>query len=528
MPKPTLELTSEIIRTSLEAIKSIREPLESGSPEAMATCRRIASSLRHTDNANMRSSANAILKASPDQFKKPLAKFLKTLNVLAAELPDACGTPKEGCTILIVEDDPDIKALLMTELAGTRREIITASTITGARALLEVNEVSLVLLDLLLPDGDGRELLLDLRNRGLTSRRPVVVLSSKSEPSVQAECYALGAINFFAKPVEGDVIGAAVAAYLQRASEERKEAREDSLTGLPNRAAFSETFEREKAHSRRNQTSLSVGVLDIDRFKSVNDTYGHQVGDDVLQHFAEMISGGLRESDLIARWGGEEFAILFPNTDVDGAQLALQNILNRMRTEEFTVADGSPLKITFSAGITSVNKKTTLDEAIAEADRYMYLAKTAGRNRIFTSENVAEPDKELALIYQEDENLAILLEGVLLHDGFESMIVNDKIKALDQVKKNPPSLILIDSAFKKSDDFKLITDCRALAKTDEIGIVAFTPEHDDRMIQSVLASGADECILTPFSVTEAVARIRRLVRRRGLELEEKLPSDSDG
>ena len=170
------------------------------------------------------------------------------------------------------------------------------------------------------------------------------------------------------------------------------------MTGLANRSALLEAYDRTMLISSRSGKPFSIGLLDIDHFKQVNDTYGHKTGDEVLKGLSNTVKNVLRKSDLMARWGGEEFVVLFPDTRVDGAKAALQKALDSIREELFLSEDKKEFHITFSAGISSVGNEQKVGEAIAKSDRFLYKAKASGRNRIISeSDEVKEEIRTILL-----------------------------------------------------------------------------------------------------------------------------------
>ena len=157
----------------------------------------------------------------------------------------------------------------------------------------------------------------------------------------------------------------------------------DQLTGAFNRRYIDERLESELAYAKRHRTNLSVALLDLDRFKSVNDTYGHQVGDAVLQHLSKLAQHELRTEDVFGRYGGEEFIIIARNVDVNGAFCIADRIRSVLALSPIEIGD-ELLHVTVSAGCASLD--CTLDRTLAElvglADRRLYAAKHAGRNRV--------------------------------------------------------------------------------------------------------------------------------------------------
>jgi diguanylate cyclase (GGDEF)-like protein len=156
----------------------------------------------------------------------------------------------------------------------------------------------------------------------------------------------------------------------------------DSLTGVYNRRGFTEVGRRMIESARRFERPLSAIMLDVDNFKSINDGYGHATGDVILQAVAERLAHGIREVDLLGRFGGDEFAILFPETDLFTAW----NVAERMRQNVSQVAiptEHGSLSVTISQGLARYSSRTPdLDSLIGEADRALYLAKQSGRNRV--------------------------------------------------------------------------------------------------------------------------------------------------
>lgn len=153
----------------------------------------------------------------------------------------------------------------------------------------------------------------------------------------------------------------------------------DPLTSLWNRRAFDDALERQQALLRRQEGCAAVALIDLDHFKSINDTYGHAAGDCVLQFFATQLNTWVRREDVCARVGGEEFGVLLPGATAEGAYLVMERALERIATTKFELEGGASLAISFSAGVATFDGATPGDEALARADRAMYAAKANGR-----------------------------------------------------------------------------------------------------------------------------------------------------
>jgi two-component system cell cycle response regulator len=156
----------------------------------------------------------------------------------------------------------------------------------------------------------------------------------------------------------------------------------DTLTGILNRRAFLDNVERERSRSTRHQYPLSVLLLDVDHFKRVNDTHGHAAGDAILQGVARVVTQVARRSDIVARWGGEEFVIALPQTGEAGARIAAERVRRAIAEADFLIPGGVVLHVTASIGASSALAPWTSDALIAAADGAMYAAKARGRNRV--------------------------------------------------------------------------------------------------------------------------------------------------
>lgn len=176
----------------------------------------------------------------------------------------------------------------------------------------------------------------------------------------------------------------------QKALQERLEyqAQVDYLTGLPNRRHFLELAELELARTLRSGIPFAVLMLDIDHFKKINDTYGHKIGDMVLQKLGEVCKDTLRDIDVVGRWGGEEFAVLLPGSDGDQAMEVAERLRQAIAETKMSLERGLPLQITVSIGVVPLKRKdANIDTLLNEADQALYAAKRAGRNRVIAADH---------------------------------------------------------------------------------------------------------------------------------------------
>jgi diguanylate cyclase (GGDEF)-like protein len=404
--------------------------------------------------------------------------------------------------------------LLETILGGSDREIVGAGSAAEALAAVEERQFSLIILDLALPDADGRSLLMRLRERSATAGVPVIVLSSMGGPQPKTECFALGADAYFEKPLAPEVLKAAVSARLHRSMEHRREARQDALTGLPNRAAFREGFRRLAALAARKQEPASLALLDFDLLKRINDQLGHVAGDAALRHAARAFSASLRRSDLLARWGGDEFALLLPNTSVLGARFTVDKLFAALAASPFRTFDGRPVGLSFSAGLVSVPPEASVESALAEADRCLYLAKTGGRGRIVSEADPARPQTQRILLAEGDDAVAALVSGSLVREGFEVVRCRDGAGALRAALATPCSLWILDLGQEDPAGKGLLAELRASWRGHRVPALVLAPLGQEHAVAEGIRQGADDYLVKPFSPHDLTARVHNLLRRR--------------
>lgn len=217
------------------------------------------------------------------------------------------------------------------------------------------------------------------------SETPVVFLTAYSDPALIASAAQAGSFGYLVKPFEERELHATIEMALARCAEEktlRAQTFIDPLTGLHNRRFLDEALPRELARAAREGNELAVAMLDIDHFKKLNDTYGHDAGDHAIRAVADAIRGALRESDLVCRFGGEEFVVILPATIPEQAPAKIKAVCDGIRSRPIMFL-GVELRVTLSAGIASAPRNGTSPETLLRAaDVALYRAKREGRDRV--------------------------------------------------------------------------------------------------------------------------------------------------
>jgi two-component system, cell cycle response regulator len=438
---------------------------------------------------------------------------------LARSLVGQLRSFKAGSTIpvlpiLLVEDDALTASVLADALRERSWETIIAPTAAAAYAILENTEVSLVLLDIVLPDADGRDVILAMRQTPATRSTPILVMTSRADAATHSESLALGAQGVLAKPVHPDVLHMAITSEVQSANEQRTEARLDRLTGLPNRTAFTEALERALPILRAHGRPISVAMLDIDEFKAVNDEYGHAMGDEVLRQVSRTLSDSLRASDFVARWGGEEFCLFMPGTSADGAVIGVEKALADVRAFAFQSAYGKTFHVTFSAGIAPLDRDQTPAEALEQADRLLYNAKAAGRNRVIALGREQRATRLRVLLVEDDQAVAGMVTLLLEREGLAVTRVSDGESALRAAAENDFALGIFDVGLPTMDGFELLSRLRSQPIPVKWPIVMLTASTEESNVVRGFELGVNDYIGKPFNAAELAARVKRLLKGR--------------
>ncbi|MBN1256754.1 MAG: diguanylate cyclase [Planctomycetes bacterium] len=290
--------------------------------------------------------------------------------------------------VLIVDDSPDDISVIQARLAKENLEIFFAED--GVSGIKETKSLKpdLILLDIDMPGMTGFDVCQILKQDGELSSIPIIFLTSSNSTEDKVKGLDLGAVDYISKPFDHFELRARVRAALRTKHMQdllTKYAQIDPLTELYNRRALMERLENEWARIHRNQGSFAFIMADVDNFKDINDSYGHVVGDEVLVKIGKTLKQECRESDFVARFGGEEFAVLCHDTNIKGAvKLAekYREVLGNIRINETT----EKLQITLSFGISDTIACKSLEDLIRKADHALYEAKTIGRDRIIAAE----------------------------------------------------------------------------------------------------------------------------------------------
>ncbi|MFD0697344.1 diguanylate cyclase [Paenibacillus sp. GCM10027628] len=427
--------------------------------------------------------------------------------------------------LLLVDDDDVLRTYLTRRLQLDDCIVDEASDVETAKKLLREHTYDLVTLDLMMHPQPGYELFEFLKEDPTLKWLPLIVLSGRNDLNDKVRCFHLGADDYVTKPFQYEELAARIYGLLKRTKNFEQLAFRDPLTGVFNRRYFDLQIGLELQRIERYPAPISLIFIDIDRFKSINDGYGHHVGDLVLQGLAHLLQVNLRSTDLLARFGGEEFVIALPNTSVEHAIRLMQGILDQVRQKPVAQNEGHMFSVTFSAGVAEWQPGTSVAEWISKADDAMYQAKQQGRNRVVgAQEGVTSPVsshlaagstmKKRLLIVDDDPILRSILTSHLEHLPIEITLAPDGEEAHRLLQERPFDACILDGMMPKLDGFHLLEllkkNSNSVQRDLKILMLSGKKKEDDLVKGFQL--GADDYMTKPFSLVELEMRVKRLMQ----------------
>ena len=288
--------------------------------------------------------------------------------------------------ILIIDDDVELTEHYRLVLLGAGMKVEVLHQPTSIIETVSAFRPELIFMDLRMPDYNGVVLAAVIRQYHRWASLPIVYLSAETDLHLQSRAMECGADDFLTKPVSDSQLIAAARARVNRSRDLAEHITKDSLTGLLKHASIKDAIAVEVARSQRNGNPITVAMLDIDHFKSVNDTYGHATGDIVISAIAMLLRQRMRKSDILGRYGGEEFAAVLLDCDIEDAHQLLDEIRKRFATLRFR-HEGKEFSCTLSAGFVSSKQYPNSEGAdlLTAADEALYEAKANGRNQVLRS-----------------------------------------------------------------------------------------------------------------------------------------------
>ncbi|GKV68392.1 hypothetical protein NCCP2716_08900 [Sporosarcina sp. NCCP-2716] len=420
--------------------------------------------------------------------------------------------------VLVIDNDLEFISFVKDLLEQLGAQVLVA--LNGARGIQQFYDMkpNLLMIDLELPDMTGIDVYRKIQETASDRHVISMLMSSSRTDDVIIQTYEAGMMDCIRKPLDLRLF----LPYLFNRETLRKTIGQsittDGLTGIGNRKRLSEVLEYFEKMAIRAGEPFSVVMIDLDHFKSVNDTYGHHTGDEVLKRFSSIALQVKRETDGIFRFGGEEFVLVISGGEEKAFTLT-ERLHSAFNEQEFQ-AGGRTFSVTFSAGIAEYAHNT--DELLVEADQALYQAKRSGRDRTAVYEKaMAEMKRRLQVIIVDDDLLirtmleeelaGWTLPGVdlsvrLFEDGVSFL-------AADWYDSETSFIVLLDGIMPGMDGLEVLERLKRRKDANNILVSMMTARTSDEDIKSALRLGADDYLMKPFQKEDVLARIQNLASR---------------
>ncbi|MGO4889277.1 diguanylate cyclase [Anaerobacillus sp. MEB173] len=426
--------------------------------------------------------------------------------------------------ILLIDDDLTLLMFLKEELEKQGWHVFATADPEKAISIFYDYQPDCVIVDLYLKEKTGLGVLSILNHKLNKQFIPQIMISVNNSKEVRMKSYELGADDFIAKPFDMSEFIIRVKRQLERKALVDRLVLIDELSGVYSRKHLKDSFERLCNESYRNETSFCLAILDLDHFKDINDQYGHLVGDEVIKEFASYLNKFSRKNDTVFRYGGEEFVLLIPNTQVDHAENILERLLEGFSSKEFT-EDHKTFNVTFSAGVVEINDANIeLEYWVKTADAALYNAKQSGRNQIKRwDRKLRKTPKRVikAAIVDDDPIIRSIMLEVLKKITEEGSITieaspfksGNELFEKEWHKTESSGLIILDGVMPDIDGIEVLKRIRAMEHQDRFTVLMLTARKSEKDISQALQLGADDYVAKPFNIHVIEDRIKRLIRK---------------
>lgn len=427
--------------------------------------------------------------------------------------------------ILVVDDNLSLIRELKEEFEKQGFMVLVALNSEKALSILYSQNPDCVIIDLDLPNESAYHFLSTVLKKIQAHFIPIIGTSEDDQKSTRLKAYESGAVDVIAKPLDLEELLVRVRSRINYKEMISKAVLFDELTGTFNRKFLKMELERYLFEMKRTREPLSLVVIDLDRFKMVNDQYGHVVGDTVLKGFSTFILNNKRQSDYLIRYGGEEFILLLPQTKLTEANKLMERLLKTFRSNTFMSNEGKSFSVTFSAGVVEITDPSLqVEEHVRRADLALYEAKETGRDRVC----VYGQDKET------NSNGKVIHIGIIDDDTVVHELLEDRLKKLalnnyeldiqmfregesffasDWHTQSGKFLIILDGIMPRMDGLEVLQKLRAQYDEKKFVVLMLTGRKSEKDIVRALEIGADDYLTKPFNFGELEARIKRLIVR---------------
>ncbi|MEW8969929.1 MAG: diguanylate cyclase [Mesobacillus sp.] len=424
--------------------------------------------------------------------------------------------------VQMVCEDVSMLILLKEALEENGWMVMTSSEPEKALSLYYDLQPDCLVIDIDFTEIDGFQILESIQQHNHKQFVPKVILSTENNRQTRIKAYEMGADDFIGKPIDMEEFSVRIKRQLQRKQIFDQSVLIDELTKVYNRRFLFDLLERYLKELERTNSVFSVALLDLDYFKNINDTYGHLTGDKVLEAFADFLKKNLRGSDIVFRYGGEEFVILLPRTNSQEAIDVINRILEQFKSIEFD-EQGRTFHLSFSAGVYMVDNPVEASQDILKmADHALYEAKGKGRSRVQGANVLDQPANNIlhVSVIDDDAIIRTLLVRVLQTIDTEKVELNiksfengEKFFESERLTEKGKHFLILDGVMPVMDGIEVLDKVKNSPQSSGVHVLMLTGRKSEYDIARALKLGADDYVTKPFSITELQARIQRLIKR---------------
>ncbi|MGG1630311.1 GGDEF domain-containing response regulator [Rossellomorea sp. NRS-1567] len=428
----------------------------------------------------------------------------------------------EEPVVLIIDDDTSFLMYMKEELEKIGWYVVPIAN--PEKAIMSYYDVrpDCAIIDIYMNGTNGFEVLDFFKKKLKQQFIPTVMVSVDDSKEVRMKCYRMGADDFIPKPFDLDEFIVRVERQMERKKQMEELVLIDELTLVYNRKYLSQAYAQVQGEWSRTGDPYCVAVLDIDHFKGVNDRYGHLVGDGVLKEFASQLKSKTRIQDIVFRFGGEEFVILFPNTPLKEACSFVDEI--REGFSQYVFQADPSFSCTFSAGVAEISDPMKpFDTWLKLADNALYEAKSSGRNLVKIDNKASEhiPHKRMKIaIVDDDPIIRTVMKDIVSKLPSEQHIQYDIQTFKDGAAfigsdwhREDPCLVILDGVMPKMDGLEVLEQLRKKSDSDRYKVLMLTSRKSERDISRSLQLGADDYMTKPFKLLELEARLGQMLKR---------------
>ncbi|MED4227570.1 response regulator [Neobacillus cucumis] len=431
---------------------------------------------------------------------------------------------EENVPLIQIIDDDISMIILLKDVLEESGWMVAAST-DPKKAISQYYDLNpdCVIIDIHLPGINGIQLLENIQQHTHQHFVPKIMMSLMNDRETRMKAYKLGADDFIEKPIDLEELTVRIAHHLKKKELVDKLVLIDELTQVYNRRFLPHVYNRNLRDMKRNKQPFSIAILDLDHFKQINDSLGHINGDKILSAFAAFLKSHTRSTDIIFRFGGEEFVIILENTHQLEAAESVSRWLTKFSKPPLQI-DNETLFITFSAGIYTIHhQEITLETALMAADQALFTAKANGRARVeIANDTIVDlPKRKLFVsIIDDDPIIRTMLMRILNVMDFSNFDLNlaefgDGVQFFksNRLEEKGEHFLIIDGVMPVMDGIEILQQVQKIKHSHNIHVLMLTGRKSEADIEKALALGADDYVTKPFSIKELQARIQRLIKR---------------